>query len=119
MQGDIMLINSYKFGFILIDGNDYTGDVIVFPDKVKGNWWRQQGHSVCVEDLKSVFEYSPNVLVIGTGAEGLMEVPQTTKDKLKQGDIELIQEKTPDAVEIFNRKIEKGVKVVGAFHLTC
>ena len=34
-------IESYSFGEVVIDGKRYRSDVIVFPDRVKPNWWRE------------------------------------------------------------------------------
>jgi hypothetical protein len=59
------------------------------------------------------------MLIIGTGANGVMEVPETTKDELKKKGIRAIIKKTTEAVDIFNREIEQGTNAVGAFHLTC
>jgi len=38
------MIESYKFGEILIDGVTYTSDVIIYPDSVDFKWWRKEGH---------------------------------------------------------------------------
>ena len=32
------MINSYDFGRIVIDGNAFTTDVIIFPDRVDAEW---------------------------------------------------------------------------------
>ncbi len=60
-----MRIESYHFGLIRIDGGtppgenptEYRQDLIVFPDKIKSNWWRKQGHSLAVEDVRDVIEF--------------------------------------------------------------
>ena len=114
-----MRIESYSFGLMKIDGAEYTGDLILFPDKVKSNWWRKQGHSLTIEDLDDVFAFKPEVLVIGKGASGMMEVPASTTKALQEQGIEVIAKNTCQAYNIFNEQIEKGKKVVGAFHLTC
>lgn len=63
------LIDSYEFGRIAVDGKNYTSDVIIFPDKVLDGWWRKNGHSLHLQDLKKVLEAEPKpeVLVVGTG----------------------------------------------------
>jgi len=114
-----MKIDSYNFGSIKIDGKEYRNDIIVFPDRVSPDWWRKEGHNLHIEDLKEILDYSPDVLIIGTGANGVMNVPEPTKNKLKESGIEVIEEKTTMAVNIFNQKIEKDTNAVGAFHLTC
>jgi len=114
-----MRIDSYSFGVMKVDGTEYRGDLIVFPDKVKSGWWRKQGHSLATEDLDDVLAFKPEVLVIGKGASGLMDVPASTQETLQEAGIEVIAEHTGQAWRIFNEQVEKGKKVVGAFHLTC
>lgn len=111
-------IESYSFGKMVYDGRTYTSDLIIFPDRVFANWWRLEGHHVHMEDLKEVLEEKPDVLVIGTGKMGVMKVPEGLIEELKQKDIELVVEKTGEAVRIFN-SADRTKKVVGAFHLTC
>ena len=68
------IIDSYRFGQIVIDGKKYTSDVIIFPDSIKDNWWKKRGHELCLEDIAEVMAKNPEVLVVGTGASGLMRV---------------------------------------------
>jgi len=114
-----MRIESYSFGVMKVQGSEYRGDLIVFPDKVQSNWWRKEGHSLAMEDLNDVLAFEPEVLVIGKGASGLMKVPDSTEKTLQQKGIEVIAADTGQAWSIFNEQMEKGKKVVGAFHLTC
>ncbi|MHA1839475.1 MAG: hypothetical protein ACTSYO_05915 [Candidatus Ranarchaeia archaeon] len=39
------MIDKYEFGCIVIRGQEYTSDVIVFPDRVIDGWWRKERHS--------------------------------------------------------------------------
>jgi hypothetical protein len=114
-----MEINSYSFGLMVVNGKMYKDDLIVFPDKVKSHWWRKQGHSLIVEDLKEVLEYKPKILVVGTGSYAVMSIPEVTRETLKNKDIELIDKITPEAYKIFNQELKASKLVVGAFHLTC
>jgi len=118
-QSEAMRIDSYSFGVMKVDGTDYRGDLIIFPDRVKSRWWRKEGHSLAIEDLDDVLEFKPEILVIGKGTSGLMDVPASTQKALQQAGIEVIAENTGQAWSIFNEQIEKGKKVIGAFHLTC
>ena len=114
-----MHIDSYQFGEIVIDGAKYDGYVIILGGTVQSNWWRRQGHSLAVEDLTSVIEAKPSVLVVGCGASGMMDVPGTTQQFLKEKDIQLEAMGTYKAVEKFNELSEAGVNVAAALHLTC
>ena len=77
-----MIITSYDFGHISIDGKLYISDLIVFPELVKVGWWRNEGHRLQLEDLKEVLEAKPKVLVVGTGYYGELTVPVETRKKL-------------------------------------
>ena len=111
-------IDSYSFGRIVIDGKEYTKDVIIFPDKVKANWWRKEGHELNPEDLEDVINENPELLIVGTGASGLMKVKPETEELLKRKGIKLIALPTEQACKLFNEK-SKTMKVVAALHLTC
>ncbi|MGQ9801827.1 MAG: Mth938-like domain-containing protein [Candidatus Saccharicenans sp.] len=112
-----MLIESYAFGRMTVGGKVYTADLIIVGEEIFPNWWRQEGHSLCAEDLKVVAERKPEILVIGTGAYGAMDVPYETEKYLEAQGIEVIWKPTAQAVEIFNSI--SGRKKAGAFHLTC
>ena len=72
------MINSYDFGRIVIDENAFTTDVIIFPNRVMGEWWRRDGHVLHVEDVKLIVKEKPEVLIVGTGKYGILNVlPQT------------------------------------------
>jgi hypothetical protein len=113
-----MTIEHYSFGSIRIDGKTYTSDVIIYPDKVAPSWWRKEGHSLHIVDLKDVINVKPEILIIGTGYSGAMVVPEETISYLKTKGIEVHVTRTEKAVELFN-KLRKGKKTVAALHLTC
>jgi len=112
------MIESYSFGSIKIKGNTYRSDVIVFPDRVNSKWWRETGHLLKERDIQDAFDFNPQVLVIGTGACGLMKVTEDTKKKLEDKKIEYVIKRTPEAVQEFNQ-LSQVKRTVGAFHITC
>jgi hypothetical protein len=112
------LIESYSFGSIKINGKIYKTDVIVFPHSVSPGWWRQSGHLATEADLGKVFDFNPEVFVIGTGSSGLMKVDQDLKNTLKARNIIYIIKRTPQAVEEYNR-LCRIKRTAGAFHITC
>jgi len=103
---------------MVVDGQTYTSDLIIFPEKIKDSWWRKSGHRLCLEDLEDVFQEKPEVLVIGTGFYGLMKTEEEVKREAEAKGIALIIEKTEKAVQNFN-EIASKKKAIGAFHLTC
>ena len=112
-----MLIESYSFGSITIEGTTYTKDVIIFPDRVFSPWWRMEGHLLHKEDLDEALKENPEILVIGQGNLGVMSVPQKLIDELRAQGIEVITARTGKAVDAYNEL--KGKRVIAAFHLTC
>lgn len=111
-------IESYSFGKIVIDGREYSSDVIIFPDKVESNWWRKEGHSLYEEDIKSVLERRPEVLVVGTGSMERLTVPPETRERVKSEGIKLIIKPTEKACKTYNEVLQEK-DVAAALHLTC
>ncbi len=114
-----MHIDSYQSGEIVIDGASYSSDVIILSDTIQSNWWRKEGHSLAVEDLKTVIAAKPSVLVVGCGVSGLMKVPDRTRQVLQEHGIRLEALDTYKAVERFNELSQAGAKPAAALHLTC
>lgn len=113
------IIDDYSFGRIVINRRVYDHDVIIYPDRIKHNWWRREGHKLYPEDLRDVIDYKPEYLVIGTGASGMMDVPKETRKYLEENKINVIILNTYDACKKFNELLKKGYRVVAALHLTC
>ena len=113
-----MHIDSYSFGHISVDGVEYTSDVILLPDRVVPNWWRKEGHSLGPDDLEAVVEAEPEVLIVGTGANGMMRVPESTAANLAKHGIEVVVQSTKQACETFNAS-PKETRAAAALHLTC
>lgn len=113
-----MVIESYSFGSIVINGQKYSSDVIIFPERVKGSWWRKRGHSLCREDIGEALAERPDILIIGTGDSGLMQVPGELEEYINSQGIELMVKRTAEASRIYN-ELSSLRKVVAALHLTC
>jgi hypothetical protein len=113
-----MRIDDYRFGRIVVNGREYTNDVIIYPDHVESDWWRKRGHELCLEDLSTVLDFKPRTLIVGTGHYGGMKVLTETTTRLREIGCELLERETREACEIYNtRRDEDGV--VACLHLTC
>lgn len=112
------MIDSYSFGNIVVDGEGYSSDLKIFPEKIIDDWWRREGHKIHPEDIEEILEFSPEVLIIGTGAYGRVEVPKKTVHILKEQGIETIAKNTEEACQKYN-EICNEKEVVAALHLTC
>jgi hypothetical protein len=109
-------IEEYSFGKIIIENDTYVNDIILLGRDIKPDWRRKTGHSLTKEDLKDVIEYEPELLIIGTGSYGMMDVPA---DLQKELNFKIIAFSTEKAVSIYNHEINKDEKIAGVFHLTC
>ncbi|UCE42676.1 MAG: hypothetical protein JSV17_06905 [Candidatus Aminicenantes bacterium] len=112
------MVDSYSFGRMEISGEIYTSDLIVFPNRIDASWWRKAGHHLCLDDLHEILKEKFDVLIVGTGYWGLMEVDKEVVLHAKSAKFDLIIEKTQKAVELFNT-LSNQKKIVAAFHLTC
>lgn len=112
-------IDAYSFGRIEVDGRTYTSDVVILPTGVKGDWWREEGHMLKPADLAEVLDASPDVLVVGQGAQACMKVAEETLVCLEQAGIKPVCAPTARAVEVYNERAQRGENVVAALHLTC
>lgn len=113
-----MRVEHYSFGTIRLDGKEFRRDVIVFGEFIK-EWWRKEGHRVCIEDVEDLFKLRPEVVVIGTGYYGVMKVDRDVVEKFEDLGIDVICEDSRRAVETYNKLLKEGKKVALAIHLTC
>ena len=111
-------IDSYHFGQIVINGKKYSSDVIIFPDRVQGDWWRNEGHELTLADISGIMDENPEILLVGTGASGLMRVMPDVHPAVEARDIQLIILPTDEACDLYNQ-LSPVQRVVAALHLTC
>ena len=113
------MIEKFSFGKIVVDGVTYTNDIKIVQRRVVSNWWRKKGHSVGVEDIRDILESKPSVLVIGKGQPGMMKTSKSLRRFLKKNEIELIEEKTSQAITTYNSLLRQEKKVSAGFHVSC
>ncbi len=110
-------VEHYRFGHVVVDGQEETRDVIVLPHRVVRNWWRADGHALVVEDLKDVWGELPEQLIIGTGASGQMRPDPGTVELLGKKGMNVYVLKTEDAVRRY-QELDPATTAI-ALHLTC
>lgn len=115
-----MHIDDYQLGTIVIDGQNYNADLMICGEELLQDWWRQEGHSLCLNDLKWVLERSPEILIIGKGNFGCMQVPAEIVGILQKRGIQIQAANTEFAVQLYNEITKKDPrKIAATFHLTC
>jgi hypothetical protein len=114
-----MKITLYEFGRISVDGKNYQSDVIISRKGVQDKWWRKEGHNLAIDDLENVLQAKPEIVVIGCGYYGRMQVPDATKEYLTNKGIRVEIANTSEAVTRFNTLQQDCARIVAALHLTC
>lgn len=113
-----MNITSYRFGRIEIDGRTYSKDLLMFPDHIRENWWRERGHSLNLSELEEVLEFHPDRLIVGCGFFSMLKVPASLIAALEARGISCTIMASKDAVRAFNESVG-DTRVVLGIHLTC
>jgi hypothetical protein len=112
------MIDSYTFGKFVIRGREYNSNVILIGKTVKPAR-HLPNHELSLNDFTEIVEHKPDYCVIGTGASGVMPVPEDIKEFIESNGIKVIIEKTGDACETYNSLLKEGKKAAGFFHNTC
>jgi len=114
-----MEIESYNFGNIVIDGQRYTSDLIIYPDgKIVDGWWRQSGHVMTKADIEALIASKPEVIVVGTGASGQLKPERGIEKVLNKKGIKMVAAPSSQALNHFN-ELSSSKRVGACFHLTC
>lgn len=115
-----MIIESYSFGQMIIDGLEYGKDLMILPDgEIVCPWWRKTGHELILVDIEVIVTAKPSILVIGTGSSGLMRPATGLSTILKAKGIGTVILPTKQAANEYNSLKAKESKVAACFHLTC
>jgi hypothetical protein len=110
-------VGHYSFGRIVVDGAEHTRDVIILPDRVVGDWWRRDGHSLVLDDLHDVLDDLPGHLVIGRGAHGRLDPDPEAIEELERRGISVEVLDTSAAVKRYG-ELDPS-RAAAALHLTC
>jgi hypothetical protein len=110
-------MEGYRFGRIVVDGEEQRRDLIILPGRVVPNWWREDGHALVLHDLQDVLDELPERLIVGTGASGQMRPDPGTLDVLRRRGIDVEVARTHDAVRLFAEA--DPATTAAALHLTC
>jgi hypothetical protein len=110
-------IEGPRFGYLVVDGEEQTRDLIVLPDRVLPNWWRLDGHTLVLADFDDVLDELPRHLVVGTGAYGQMRPDAEAVELLRERGIEVEALRTAEAVRRYGELESRCT--AAALHLTC
>lgn len=113
-----MHIDRYEFGVIVIDGQTFKNDVLIWPGQIKSDWWRKVSHFLQLDDVAPALSANPQVLVVGMGEPGRMEVDPALAAYLKDRGVELMAHSTREACRVIN-DLSGRRRLAAALHLTC
>jgi len=113
-----MHIDRYEFGVIVIDGQTFRNDLLIWPGRIKSDWWRREGHLLQLDDVAEALAADPQVLVVGMGDSGRMQMDPALTAHLKAKGIELQAHPTREACRVIN-DLSGKLRLAAALHLTC
>lgn len=119
-----MEITDYEFGTITVSGRPYHDDITIStkgevrPRKKELSKGPSGGHTPLAPDEIEHYiqKDSPRVIVVGTGKYGALPVPEETKNMAEERGIELVCQKTGEAIDIYT---SMDGQVLAIFHLNC
>ncbi len=112
----MLLIESYEFGRIIIGGKIYK-DIVISKGQVT-EWKWHEHHAFTIEDIKPIIG-DIDVLVLGTGASGYVNIKEDVVAFLEANNISYIAMKSDKACERYNELAKAGKKVAAIIHSTC
>ena len=112
------MIDNYKFGEFIIKGKKYKSNVALINDQAKPARYLEN-HELRLDDFLELVNASPSTIIIGTGASGVVKVPQEIIDYIEKRKIKLIIAKTSDACKKYNELIKQGKNIAAFMHNTC
>jgi hypothetical protein len=122
-------IEHFSWGKFIISGTEHGKtewgkagkgkDIRLIGTKVS-KWKEREGHKLDTNMITGVFGLNIEVLIIGTGVEGMIDCPKNVRNYITDNGIKkLIIEETPEACEIYNRIYHEGKNVALLAHGTC
>lgn len=122
-------IEHYLWGSFVINGEEHSGrgeerkgkgkDIMILSGNVR-RWKERQGHLLTESMVERVLEHGCDILIIGIGANGALEVPDSVIDYLNDNGVARVMVlKTPDACRAYNELFRKGMDVALLAHGTC
>jgi hypothetical protein len=122
-------IEQFTWGSFVISGIEHAGtpegktgkgkDIRLIGKKVT-KWKERKGHTLDSHMITGVFGLDIDVLIIGTGVEGMINCPKKVQDYIKNNGIhKLFLKETPEACMIYNRLYHEGKNVALLAHGTC
>jgi hypothetical protein len=116
-------IDGMGFGWIIVDGKKHRHDVVIFPDgrvkRRKGGFLMFGSHSFKRKEFEELCEGKIDVLVVGTGTDGVATISDEARKFLENSKITVIELPSEEAIKKFNELADGNKKVGAIIHVTC
>ena len=112
------MIDSFVFGSFVFDGKKFDSNIVIINGVARQARYLE-GHILRESDFDKLIAAKPEIIIVGTGASGVVHVHEEIRQLIESKGIKLIIERTADACETFNELIKKRKKVCAFLHNTC
>ena len=110
-------IQYVKFGEVKIDNHVFYSDMIVWWDGEKE--FVAKNHVFDMKMFSRLLRKKPDVVVIGTGQQGMVKISDDVFQLAKEKGIKVFVDTSAKAADIFNGMLATGKKAVAFIHTTC
>ena len=93
-------------------------DIFLSPEGVSA-WHERKGHKLKADMVRRALALKPEVLIIGNGVEGALEIGKKARKEIEDAGVKLIVLRTPEACREYNRLYRHGKRVILLAHGTC
>ncbi len=117
-------IDSFNFGFIVIDGKQYSYDVAILPDGTvkerEVSKARVGSHSITTNQLEFLAKSNPDVILVGAGVNSMAKLSEAAQPwRQRAGNLHMLLMSSSEAVQRFNKLTAEGNRVAALIHVTC
>ena len=116
-------LDELNFGSIVVESRKYRRDILIFADgmikKQKGGFLMFGSHEVKKQELKELSQGQPEIIIVGTRANGAARVAPEVGNWAKGKNLNLLAQPSYDAVARVNELVEQKNKVAALIHITC
>ena len=93
-------------------------DIFLSPEGVSA-WHERKGHKLKAGMVRRALALKPEVLIIGNGVEGALEIGKKARQEVEDAGVKLVVLPTPDACREYNRLFRQGKRAILLAHGTC
>jgi hypothetical protein len=116
-------IDSFNFGFIVVDDKQYSRDIIIQPDGTvldrhpgKG---RLGSHTITKSEIEALMKDPSDAILIGNGVQGMARLAHDAESYLLKPNLNIEMASSPEIVKKYNQHVDNGEKVAALIHVTC